>query len=88
MGAPSPTLAASTSLDRLGRGCTGVVVGFSDELPSHTVRRLHDLGILAGVEMTMLRTAPLRDPSIFAVADYELALRRSETRRILVDPVA
>jgi ferrous iron transport protein A len=33
----------------------------------------------------MVRRAPLRDPVIFRVGDYEIALRGAQTRSIHVD---
>ena len=35
----------------------------------------------------MVRRAPLRDPVIFRVGDYEIALRGVQARSIQVDPV-
>ena len=40
-----------------------------------------------GVEVAMVRRAPMRDPVIFRVGDYEIALRAEQTRCIYVDGV-
>jgi len=40
-----------------------------------------------GIEVTMVRRAPLRDPVIFRVGDYEIALRRAQSRGIHVESV-
>lgn len=51
-------------------------------------RRLQDLGIMPGRPITVLRRAPLGDPTVFLVADYELCLRKREAALIqVVDPV-
>ena len=36
----------------------------------------------------MVRRAPLRDPVIFRVGDYEIALRTAQSRCIHVEPVS
>jgi ferrous iron transport protein A len=49
-------------------------------------RRLADLGIRKGVEITVVRRAPLGDPTVFELCGYQLCLRRSESGRIRVEP--
>jgi ferrous iron transport protein A len=39
--------------------------------------RLADLGFTPGTVVRMVRRAPLRDPVIYRVKDYELCLRRA-----------
>jgi ferrous iron transport protein A len=48
-------------------------------------RRLHDLGIRSGVEIEVIRRAPLGDPTVFELCGYQLCLRRSESSRVQVD---
>jgi ferrous iron transport protein A len=81
-----PGLAAMTMAD-LGRGDRARVVGYGNDVAASTARRLVDLGIVPGVEVVMVRRAPLHDPVIFRVADYEIALRRAESRAIHVELV-
>ena len=69
----------------LERGDRARVVSYGDDVAASTVRRLFDLGIVPGAEVEMVRRAPLRDPVIFRVADYEIALRSAEARCIRVD---
>jgi ferrous iron transport protein A len=76
----SPTLAD------LRRGERAAVVGYGDTEPA-VARRLFDLGLVPGVQITMVRRAPLGDPVIYRVGDYEIALRGSQTRCIAVVPV-
>jgi ferrous iron transport protein A len=41
-------------------------------------RRLADLGFTAGTVVHVVRRAPLRDPVIYRVKDYEVCLRRAQ----------
>ncbi|MFK7895631.1 MAG: ferrous iron transport protein A [Myxococcota bacterium] len=47
-------------------------------------RRLDDLGIREGVEIEVLRRAPLGDPTVFELHGYQLCLRRAESACIEV----
>lgn len=76
---PVPTLAD------LGRGQRARVIGYSPGVEPSAARRLFDLGLVPGIEVTMVRRAPLRDPVIFRVGDYEIALRGEQARGIHVD---
>lgn len=75
------------TLADLDRGWRATVVGYGDEVAASTARRFFDLGIVPGIEVTMVRRAPLGDPVIFRVGDYEIALRGSQSRCIHVEPV-
>lgn len=50
-------------------------------------QRLGEMGLTAGSLVRVVRTAPLGDPVQIAVRSYQLSLRRSEIRCILVDPL-
>lgn len=50
-------------------------------------RRLEDLGFVPGRTVEVLRRAPLGDPVVYRVCDYELCLRHAQAARVLVDPV-
>jgi ferrous iron transport protein A len=41
-------------------------------------RRLGDLGFTPGAAVEVVRRAPLRDPVVYRVKDYEVCLRRTE----------
>ena len=73
------------TLADVARGESAVVVGYGDGVQSCAARRLFDLGLAPGVEVTMVRRAPLRDPVIYRVGDYEIALRRAQAQCIRVD---
>ena len=42
------------------------------------VRRLNDLGFTPGAVVEAVRRAPLRDPVLYRVKDYEVCLRRAQ----------
>ncbi|MGI9123755.1 MAG: FeoA family protein [Mycobacterium sp.] len=69
------------------RGQCARVVGYDGDVEPSAVRRLFDLGLAPGIEVEMVRRAPLRDPVIYRVGDYEIALRREQSRSIVVSPV-
>jgi ferrous iron transport protein A len=76
---------AGPSLADMERGQRARVLGYDDDVEASAARRLFDLGLVPGIEVTMVRRAPLRDPVIFRVGDYEIALRRAQARSIHVE---
>jgi ferrous iron transport protein A len=68
------------TLDQLALGTKAVVVrvGGAGELR----RRLMDMGITRGVEIEVLKVAPLGDPIEYQVRGYHLSLRKSEAQLI------
>ncbi len=73
------------TLDRSPRGARVRVRGVDGG--DAIARRLDDLGIRRGVEIDVLRRAPLGDPTLFELHGYQLCLRKSESARVRVDPV-
>lgn len=49
--------------------------------------RLIELGITTGASITMLRAAPLGDPVEYSILGYNLSIRRSEAKKILIEKV-
>ena len=47
-------------------------------------RRLLDMGITPGAHVVLRKAAPMGDPLELNVRGYELSIRRSEAREILV----
>ncbi len=47
-------------------------------------RRIMDMGITKGVEITVRKVAPLGDPIEVTVRGYELSLRKADAEKILV----
>ena len=75
---------ALTTLDQIPKGQRVRVIAMTgDDDP--IALRLHDLGVRAGVEIEMIRRAPLGDPTVFELCGYQLCLRRSESSRVQVD---
>ncbi|MFI7542825.1 ferrous iron transport protein A [Actinoplanes sp. NPDC049599] len=65
------------SLAALAPGASATVAYVSASAPA-TATRLADLGFTPGAVVQVLRRAPLRDPVIYRVKDYELCLRREQ----------
>ena len=70
------------TLDQIQKGQIAVVVEVLGDDP--IARRLGDLGVRKGVEIEVLRRAPLGDPTVFELCSYQLCLRRSESARVRV----
>ncbi|WP_225860703.1 MULTISPECIES: FeoA family protein [Streptomyces] len=49
----------------------------ADEAPA-VACRLRDLGFTPGAVVEVVRRAPLRDPVVYRVKDYEVCLRRAQ----------
>lgn len=47
-------------------------------------RRLMDMGVTRGAEVTVRKVAPLGDPIEVNIRGYELTLRKSEAENIIV----
>ena len=74
--APGPTL------DGFPAGKPACVVAVRGE--DDVALRLLEMGLLPGVEVTVIRRAPLGDPIEVDVMGYRLVLRRSEALQISV----
>lgn len=48
-------------------------------------RRIMDMGITRGVEVTVRKLAPLGDPIEVTVRDYELSLRKADAEMIEIE---
>jgi len=49
-------------------------------------QRLFELGFTAGQVVRVVRMAPLGDPMQVRIRGFDLAVRRAEARRVIVDP--
>ncbi|WP_243118393.1 FeoA family protein [Actinomyces wuliandei] len=79
-------------LSDLQPGSCAVITSVSERATTATVqarldRRLQDLGLRPGRVIQALRRAPLGDPVVFLVADYELCLRRRDVAHVQVTAV-
>lgn len=50
-------------------------------------RRLFDMGVTPGAEISLKKVAPLGDPIEVAIRGYELSLRKDEANKILMEVV-
>ena len=48
-------------------------------------RRIMDMGITRGVEVTVRKLAPLGDPIEVTVRDYELSIRKADAEMIEIE---
>lgn len=71
-------------MGRLECGQRAVIAGFREQDDMTVSRRLFDLGFAQGVEVELVRRAPMRDPLVFRVGGSEMLLRRREADRIMV----
>ncbi|MFE9773796.1 ferrous iron transport protein A [Streptomyces sp. NPDC005931] len=68
----------------LAPGARAVVAEIAVEGGPAMARRLHDLGFTPGSVVDVVRRAPLRDPVVYRVKDYELCLRRAQAAHVHV----
>ena len=77
-----------TCLSDLRLGTSARVIALQEDTADDPIaKRLSNLGFVPGRTVTPLRRAPLGDPVVYRVADYELCLRRQEARLIQVTTV-
>ncbi|WP_338823244.1 hypothetical protein MHOCP_14610 [Moorella humiferrea] len=75
----------TVTLGDLKPGSTGEVVFLQAQ--GLTRRRLMDLGLVPGTRVVALRRSPGGDPTAFFIRGAVIALRREESRQVLVRPV-
>lgn len=63
-------------LSNFSIGQSGKIIGVKGE--GRVRRRLFDMGVTPGAEVTLRKKAPLGDPLEVTVRGYELTLRRDE----------
>ena len=80
--------AATLALSDLSPGTSGRITRLLDDgVGGALIKRLRNLGFVPGRIATPLRRAPMGDPVVYRVSDYELCLRRQEARLIQVTTV-
>lgn len=70
------------TLKELKPGESGTVIGLGEKGP--TRRRLMDMGLTPGVEVKIIKVAPLGDPIEINIRGYELSLRKNEAEQIQI----
>lgn len=78
------TMANVIKLSQLTVGATATVREFPKA--GGVSLRLKEMGVLPGISVTLVRTAPLGDPLEIKVRGYHLTLRKSEAEHVLVEP--
>lgn len=64
------------------------IAGIQDASSGNLALRLMEMGILPGVEIKLIGTAPLGDPLEFELRGYRLSLRRTEASLVAVRKIA
>lgn len=72
------------SLSALPPGATGILRQYPKSGP--TFLRLREMGLLPGVQVTLVRAAPMGDPLEIRVRGCSITLRKSEAEHVLVEP--
>ena len=70
-------------LSEFSVGERGKIVAVSGE--GRIRRRLFDMGVTPGAELTMRKRAPLGDPIEITIRGYELTLRKAEAACVEVE---
>ena len=70
------------TLDEVKVGSTAKVVRLNGE--GAVKRRIMDMGITKGTEVTVRKVAPLGDPIELTVRGYELSIRKDEAAKVEV----
>lgn len=79
------TTVKQVPLNTLKVGQQGTIVRVGSKGP--VKRRMMDMGLVPGSEVSVRRVAPLGDPIEFTVKGYSLSLRKSEAQQIEVEVV-
>lgn len=74
------------TLDQIPKGQLVHVLSVMGDDP--IARRLNELGIRRGVQIEVIRRAPLGDPTVFELCGYQLCLRKTESARVRVSTTA
>jgi ferrous iron transport protein A len=74
------------TLAELEKGESRTVLSVRGE--SLVTRRLMEMGVIPGVAIRMVKSAPFGDPLEINVRGYSLALRRSEAESVELEQVA
>ena len=72
-------------LSKLKKGQNAIVVRVGGK--GAVKRRMMDMGMVPGSEIRVVRIAPFGDPIEFNVKGYNLSLRKSEAKDIIVEMV-
>ncbi len=68
---------------KVGQTCTITTVGGKGALRQHFL----DMGVIPGMQISLVKFAPMGDPMEFMISGYELTLRVADAKNILVENV-
>lgn len=74
------------TLDKLEIGRKGTIVSLSGK--GQVKQRMMDMGLVPGSQVEVIRVAPLGDPIEINLKGYNLSLRRSEAKSVMVEVAA
>ena len=74
---------SSQTLDKLPIGASATVLDVAGEPALQ--QRLLEMGVLPGVQVSIVRFAPLGDPIEIKVMGYSLSLRKAEAAHVTVE---
>ncbi|HFA51969.1 MAG TPA: ferrous iron transport protein A, partial [Bacteroidetes bacterium] len=69
----------------LKKGEKAVVVGISQECKGESRRRLLDLGVVKGTDISIDITSPLNDPKGYLIRNTVIAFRNEQAANILIE---
>ncbi len=73
------------TINNLKPGDKAAIVGFNGDLQLQA--RLVEMGLLPGIEIRLVKTAPLSGPVELKVRDYYISIRRKDAGKIQVAPL-
>ncbi|MDO5726189.1 MAG: ferrous iron transport protein A [Tissierellia bacterium] len=73
------------TLDKVEIGKAVMVTAIVGDRPIK--RRIMDMGIIKGTELTVRRVAPLGDPIDITVRGYQLSIRKEDAKNIKVEEI-
>jgi Fe2+ transport system protein FeoA len=76
------TITPTTTLDQLTPGQSAKIKKIMGK--GAIRRRLLDMGLTNGTDITVIKTSPLGDPVEYLVRGYHLSLRKAEAEMIVV----
>ena len=85
--APSPQASQAPPLASLRPGQRARIIAVDAERGTQLAQRLTDLGFIPGRTVEVLRRAPLGDPFLFQVADYEISMRKADVSIVKVEEI-
>lgn len=74
-------------MDQLPLNCNGRIINININMENLLKRKLTDMGLIKGTEFKVEGQAPLGDPIRINLRGYNLAIRKSDAKNILVEEI-